>query len=441
MATRTVVYPRIARELGGHAGSISSGTATTAVLAGLIGNYPDDEFIDQLLLMPEAATAADRERQLTDWTQVTGTATWVGNRSDTSYSNETYFLLPKPWYTLTEIQDAVDETLRQTYRSVRTVIPTIEGERFYPLNNFSWITTPDAVQGVFYRNSPCLLTNESFELWTDGPGSSSLSANPTGWTVAGSSGKVFRSTTTPLRGGFTASILRSGTTVTLTQSIGLLNQQLAKPSDETSAITQSITARLSGRSANASSLRIGINDGATTTYSSYHSGTSGAIERLSVTKTLSAAANSVDVLISVEVNETVEIDQVLAEEATTMSQFLIDYGSHGQPDLRLPHDVVMVGSTPTIRLVTPQMRGRQIVVVSRAPFASTSADGTETDCPADILEHGTLYHLLKVKKPNQDRERLDQLMGDAGIAYARLSARLADFNVDPPPERVMVETH
>lgn len=397
----------------------------------MVGNTIDDILIDDLLMMPDAANTGDRERVLTDWTAASGTATWSGNRTDTTFSNETWFTIPAEMrYTLTEIQDAIDESLRETRVTVRTVIPTIDRERYYPLTNFSWIRNADDVDRVFYRPAENLLDNERFDVWTNGPGSASVSANPTSWTIAGSSGVVYRATTKAVRGPYAAQLLRSGTNVTLTQSIGLLNQQFAD-----SAIT--IGVRMVGVSANSASLRIGINDGSGTTYGSYHSGGSG-LEALTHSRTMASSSTACDIVISLEKNETVQIDHVHAVEAATVPQYLIDDGSGGQIERGINAPIINFGSVPTIVLGSPVSRKAQLVVVSRAPYPALTSDALESDCPELTLEKGTLAKLTAKRKPGQLRDRLDEIRDESKRDHANLARGLVDLPVEQPTPAAVV---
>lgn len=436
MTTRTIQYPRLAEELGGYAGSIASGTATTAVLTGKVGNTLDDFYNDWTLFMPDAANAGDRERVNTDWTGSSGTATWAGNRTDTTYTSETWFMLPPIYqYSLTDIQDAINKTLREAHASARTVIPTITGERHYPLSRFAWIETPDDVQGVFYRPSPCLVDNESFELWTNGPGSSSLNAAPTGWTVSGSGAIVYRTSNSDYvaRGQYAAAIARVTNNVLLYQDIGLLNEQLN---------TLTVIASCRAWASVASRFRLQITDGVTTASSGYHSGGS-AKETLTTTALAVAAAGTavrLRVQGSLETGDTTAyMDHVLVEVASAINAALDDDGSQGYAERDLRHQVVMQGNSPVLMLGTAKDRGGQIVVVSRAPYASLSADATDTDIGADLLEAGTLYHLLAKRKPGQDRSALDVAMRRQGLRYSRLLNGPQPSLVQGPPPQVLVE--
>lgn len=433
MVTRTNLYPRLAQELGGETGSISSGTATTAVLAGLVGTHEDDYFNGDLLIMPDAANAGDRERVITDWTGSTGTATWGGARTDTTYTSETFFILPAELaFTLTRIQDAIDEVLRETRQTVRNILPTIDGAIFYPLSRFGWIRGAGDVSKVWYRASPNLLDNSSFEVWDAGPGSSTITANPTSWTLAGAGGIIYRAITNAARGRFASQIVRAGTNLTLTQSIGLLNQQLAKPTDETAAITRDITVRAIGISTVTSGLRIQIDDGSGQTNGTYLAANT--FDRFTATRTLAAAATLLDIIIQINTTDhTARVDHVVAVEGTTIPQTLIDYGDEGYALQDVQSAVINMGGVPTVALVTSQGRGGQIVIESRMPYPALTADALESDAFAALVEHGTLFKMASKFHVNRDQTKFLELRARHGAAYSRL----AELVIDIPPKQPM----
>lgn len=410
MPTRTTILQRIAPYLGGYTGTITSGSATTAVLGGMLGNFPDDAWNDALLFMPDAANAGDMERVLTDWTGASGTATWSGNRTDTTYTSETYILLPTPGFTITEIRDAINEALRRTRFTARVYLPTLDNERFYSLAPFTWIRSRADVDAVMLRYSENLISNSNFELWGSGP-----AAAPTLWTLAGAGGTIARRTVSPPRGGFSARITRASATVTLTQALGLQNQQLPG---------LQVTARMVGVTGTASDLRLQINDGVTTTSSSYHTG-GGTPEALSVTKTLASTATICDVIVSHEAGTTADVDHVTAVEGASVPQNLIESSAYNH-EYPIDAEVVNYGQHPAVLLASSVGRGAQLVVISRMPYPSLSADTDTTDCPSEIVEHATLYHLARKHKPGLDRTRWDALEAEHGAAWVELSQGLID---------------
>src|SRR3990167_7225373 len=217
--TRLTLLQNVAPMIGGYQGAITSGTATTAVLAGLVGITSDDELNDDLLVMPDAATDADQTRIITDWTGTTGTATY-GTRADTDFTSETYFTIPKNTFTLQECRQAVTRAFAVTRRTYRYVLPTRDHERHYQLVPLSWLRHKRDVDGVFYRGAPGLLHNEDFSYWDAGTASA-----PDGWTLAGSGATVARQTTFASYGAYEAALTTASADGTLTQNVPY---QLAK---------------------------------------------------------------------------------------------------------------------------------------------------------------------------------------------------------------------
>jgi hypothetical protein len=186
--TRAELIRRGVLRMGGRAGSISSGTATAAVLGGLIGTTGDDAYYaNHHLFMLDAATEADKERLVTGWNDAAGTASF-NTRADTTYTSETYLLSPD--YTLDEYRRALNMALRQSKRTYRYVMPLVPNFDDYHLSALSWLEGADDVDAVFVGQSTNMLHNEDFEFWQNG---SALA--PDSWTLAGSGAAVARAST------------------------------------------------------------------------------------------------------------------------------------------------------------------------------------------------------------------------------------------------------
>ena len=426
--TRLSLMQAIARRLGGYTGSISSGDATSAVLAPLVGNVPDDELIDHLLVMPDAANTTDTERLLTDWTKSTGTATWAGSRSDTTYTSETFFTLPPASWTLDELRAAVNDVLDETRRTYRYIVPTLDDARVYQLQPITWLRDRDDVDGVYLRQSACMLHNEDFALWHNGTASA-----PDGWTLAGSGATAARATTFASHGPYTVQVTRVTNDATLVQD---LPYQLAKQLiDDLADIAISVRCRVGV----ASRIRVGIDDGNDTTWSSYHSG-DGEPEDLTATRTLTAAASRVRIVLSVDSGDTTgDFDSAIMVEGTTVENTLRDVGSDAMLTSRLPYNVLNAGSgIPLIDVGRAVGRGGQLIVLTRRPFATLSADSGTTEAPDQMVEHGTIYKLASRPKRYQDQTWMERLMAQHGQAYARLARGLIELPPQDPLRSVTV---
>lgn len=408
MSTRKTLLQNIARELGWRTGSVSSGAAQNVVLDGYsVGE--DNYYNGWTLCMPDAATAADMERVVTAWDDSSRTAYWVNARTDTTYTSETYILIPPYDITLDEVRTAINDVLAECRFTTYVAIPTLQDERFYRLGRFSWVRYPDDVDGVFTRNSPNLLSNSQFDAWGAG-----ASAAPSSWVLAGSGGTVARATTVP-RGYYGATITRSGADTTLTQTLGRIYTQLAG---------QSMTFSSYVRATVASRARIGISDGLTTTYSSYHTG-GGGDELLSVSKTLAAGATSLSVILSVDTNDT----------SATFSNAVAQEGSSVDPNLTTTGDqswemrettaarVRSIGDQVVIELPSATSRGSQIVVSTGMPYPALTADSDSTDAPDSLVLHGAVDQVVSRMRKGQSRDRLEALRARHHNQFIRLSGR------------------
>ena len=422
MATtsRSIAISRIAPPLGGYAGSITSGTATTAVLAGLVGVLGDDELNDWLLVMPDAATAADQTRIITDWTGATGTATF-GTRADTTYTSETYVLIPKNTYTLQEIRDIISKVMRETKRTYRYVLPSWDYERYYPLSGMSWLRNAKDVDGVQWRQSPCLLDNEDFSRRHNG-----VTSAPDSWTLTGSGATVAYQSTFSSHGPYEVALTRVTNDATLYQDVPY---QLAKQLID-DLVTVSLKVRCTASAA--SRVRVGINNGTDTDWSSYHSG-DGEPEDLTVSRTITAAASRIRFTLSVDTGDTTgSFDLAIAVSGSSVDDGLWRSGSDGCRLQDVGFQIHNVGSgVPMLSPHRQYGRGGQFVVVSRRPFADFTSDADTTEMPSDLLEARTLYELALMQKPGQDRARPDRILEEYGPTWTQLASGLIDKPVQP----------
>ena len=413
--TRLTLLQRTATALGGYQGSITSGTATTIVAEGLVGALSDDDLNDWLLIMPDAATAADQIRIVTDHAGSTGTLTFA-TRADTTYTSETYFLLPKNSWTLQECRQAVSKALRETKRTYRYIVPSRDDETEYALVDLTWLRNALDVDGVFWRACPNFIFNADFSHWHSGTTSA-----PDGWTLAGSGGTIARSTTFASRGAYVAQVTRSGTDVTLTYD---LPYQLAKQLIDDLA---PVAIKVRCSTATASIVRVGINDGNDTTWSSYHSG-DGEPEDLTATRTLTAAASRVRLTLSVDTSDGVgSFDFAPMVEGTSVDDALWNGGESAYAMDEVKHEIRNIGNgVPVLELASARNRGGQFVVWTRRPFADLTTDSASTEAPSDVIEAKVIYELAMLRKPNQSDDRMAWLRGHYGGEYARLANGLID---------------
>ena len=316
---------------------------------------------------------------------------------------------------------ALNDVLEETRRTYRYVVPTLNDERNYQLQPITWLRHRDDIDGVLARASAAMLHNEDFAFWQNGTTSA-----PDGWTLAGSGATVARATTFASHGPYTVQLTRVTNDATLVQD---LPYQLAKQLiDDLASIAISVRCQASV----ASRVRVGINDGVDTTWSSYHSG-DGEPEDLTATRTLTAAASRVRIVLSVDTGDTVgDFDIARCVESTSVETTLRDVGSDGMPVRNRPFTLLNPGSMiPIIDVGWSLGRGAQLVVLTERPFATLSADSDSTEMDAQAAEHGTIFKLASRPKRHHDQTWAERLMAQHGAAYSRLAKGLKEL---PPAE-------
>ena len=154
-----------ARRIGSRTGTVTSGTATTAVLEGLVNTTGDNTFyLGDRLLFLDATAESDKERLITGWDDATGTATFLA-RSVNDPTDESYILVNREDYTLNEFRLALNKAVDYTRLTYRRVIPATPNLDLYPLSNMEWLEGAGDIDAVFYNESPNSLENEDFSLW------------------------------------------------------------------------------------------------------------------------------------------------------------------------------------------------------------------------------------------------------------------------------------
>ena len=135
VSTRAAIVNLMARRLGAWTGSISSGGANSVVLD-RVGTSGDDKLIEgDIIWMLDAANETDKDRRIEEWDDSEGTIKWLKARSDTTYTSETYIILPgQGEWSRFDFYTALNDRLAITRRSVASSIPTINDETTYRLD-------------------------------------------------------------------------------------------------------------------------------------------------------------------------------------------------------------------------------------------------------------------------------------------------------------------
>ena len=429
--TREDLIGRGVETMGGHIGSISSGTSTAAVLGGLIDSTGDDAaFVGWKLFMLDAATEADRERIVTRWDDSTGTAHFSKARSDTTYTSESFILAP-PEYSLVEYRSALNKALRQTKRSYQYRLPLIPGIADYSLDRLTWLEGADDIDEVFVGMSPNMLHNEDFEFWDAGSSSA-----PDGWTLAGSGATVARAST-GIRSPYAATVTRASNDATLYQDVpAALVQYLTR---STSAPLPEVSYGAWVTSSTASIARIGAYNGSSTDWSSYYTLSSGVPVFLEGTYQTTATDTALRLVCSVDTtNGSATFHAAVLTHITDLPDQLKDKGSKSY----MEHKPYVVqrnrGGWPVIELSDNNDYG-QLIIHCRRPFPVMSADtDVVEDQYGDALVAGMLRWLTDPFKLNEDRTRPDRIRGEQAAMWARATKKFVEKPVQPPPTQTRV---
>lgn len=172
------------------------------------------------------------------------------------------------------------------------------------------ITLPDQDGVVLLSNQSNFLPNSSFENWERG-----VNSAPDRWLVTGSGASIAQEVSIVKHGGYSAKLTRAGTDCHFSANIYLFGgSTYMRGRVYTFGAWVYATA--------GSRVRLRVNDGTTTTYSSYHSGGS-SWEFLTCTFTVGNSATSVDVGLAVDTGNTSGyIDAAGVVEGAAMDNYI-----------------------------------------------------------------------------------------------------------------------
>lgn len=369
--------------------ALATGSLTSNVLR---FGAKNQTFSEKWIVRPEAADVADRVRLSLNFTPSTGVITHAGaNYADTTATNEEAEILEHQPYMF---DLAICKGMQRVRRRYRGLLPTFPGE-WYSLHDLDWIRQPSDVLGVAYRGSPVMSRNSYFEDWSAYDASAVLT--PDAWVLAGSGGTMARSTTGVRRGKYSVALTRSGTNLTLTNTVGILWNGVSDDSLRGKAVTGYALAQ----SSVATQVRITVSDGITSTSSSYHTG-GGAVEELSVSHTVSSTATTLTIAVEVNGDNTVcYVDTcALVYGSLTDAVRRDDYQEELLDVSALPFD--QGGGALRVKLPQRSFGGQYIITAGR-PYAAfpeariwaDQADADSSDAPLDHVAYAALAALYE----------------------------------------------
>jgi len=436
------IYARALRRIGARTGTLGTvtvgGSTTTAVLNGLVNTTGDPEGfpVGDRLIFP-ASAAGSQEMLVTTWADSTGLATFT-NLAVAPTEGDAYWAVNREDYTQNELDYAWAETLRETRRTYRQVIPITPNLDLYPLTQCDWLRGDGDIDAAWISQSPIWLHNEDFSLWQLGS-----SAVPDGYSIEGTAPVIARSTG-GLRSPYACTVTAGVDTARLVQQIPYsLSQWLTR---RTAAVFTPIRASTWLTTTDANSVRLFIRYTETSsgspvttyTYSSYATA-DGNPEFLycSLTPTATMGGFTWGIEVLTTKSFTASTSVLMQNTTDSPSQYSIrDMGSQTYIEMPLNMAVRNVGGVPTIELTQPIQVLMQLIVYVRRPMPQLVAytDPIE-DQYVRGLEWGLLAWLTRTSKPGQDRSRLDPIMVDSQREWARFVANLRDAPVPKPPVR------
>lgn len=389
---------RLGHSLGngfGHIFPITSLTTTTIVCDALKMGEPGSKYQNWYMVRRDAASAADRVRQVVSFDGSTGTLTHAGaNYSDTTATSEYVELYPFSPITLDQHAQAV---LPECRRYHRDIIPAHGGDTYY-LGRYSWVWHSGHIQRLLMGGPRNLVRNPDFDDWnsvqTDG------SLHPSLWTLSGSGGTFARSTSNPWKGPYELEMTRSGTNVVAGQSIadyfgtqGLLGDGVG------SLVGKTIYGRLIFRSSLTSGVFLTVSDGVSSDFSDTQVALDGTHVYVDVDYTIAATGVRLAVEASVTSDGTAYLSKVIVKDEPITDADMRAEGRYSE---------VLFGwqdRPPAIRPDTRLSRGAVYTIETWRPYPELdgtrllagSCDGDSSDIDVDLWAWGILAKTFKAE--------------------------------------------
>ena len=386
-------------EVWGRSVPITSLTTVNIVCAQLaFGGVSPQKFAEKWNWRPLTANSADRIRRCTDFTASSGTLIHAGtNYADTTATDEIVFICEIEPYL---IANAIDQAIKNTRRFDVTGIPSRQGQTDYWLTStHSWIQEPNDILGIVESDRAEFGINRHFDSWNTI--STGGVIQPDGWTIAGASATMARSTVGARRSPYTLAITRSGTDCTVLQTVPLLDSGGVTDTDLRGR-TLSVVVRVRSTTGAATQIRGTVLDGTQTLYTDYHTATSGSVEELTTTIVVADAATTLQYGVSVEASNTEcqLIEAYLVENLTDAVRTDAYWESKLQPDeWRFRQNSALKTRLPAVGI------GKRWEISSGRPYpgfdatrlAAGTADSDSQDAPLEVIAVGAIYYLYLAK--------------------------------------------
>ena len=410
--------------------SLPAAGLTMTVSALATGTVNAGKFINKWLVRSDAA-AAERVRICSNFAAATGTLTHAGTAyTDLTATDESVEILEFEPYLYDR---AINQILHMLRKLDSEIVPT-NGTGRYHLGDLSWLVDPGDVTNVFHSTSPIISRNPDFEKWNSIDSAGVLV--PDNWTLAATGGSFARESTIKETGDYALRVITGGGNVgTVTQTFWPWAGVSANSLRGLTVVAYGV-----GRASVASSLRLRITDGVSTTDTDYHAG-NGAFAELSGTLSVAATARTLTVSARFEQNDTAYLDRLMV----VYSQLTDDVRRNDFSRWPIPN---RIDSGPLVlRTGGFYSVGQQIQVESQRPYflptTSLSADGDNCDAPLIIVAEGACWKLYESLGPefaaravyHRDNyyKMAAQHMGDFG--NREMGIPLPQFALGPAPMR------
>lgn len=419
-------------ELGRVLETPTSITTTTAVFASLAtGGVLAEKFMYKWLVRPDAASAADRVRRISDFATASGTITHAGtNYADTTPGTEVCEILafePRLY------DDAINWTLDRTKRLDRTEVLS-QGGRNY-LSSLTWLESPSKVRRIKRVSGTQLSRNRDFSKWN---AYNSGALIPDDWALTGTGCTVARGGTFTWRGApYSLSVTPAvAVAATVTQTPGLAEDGVTADSLRGDIVT--VTGRI--RCTDASNARVWVSEdgGATKNYSGYHTGGS-SFEELTAEYTITSAATGLSFGMESAANKSVcQVGELwldygsltdVARRGIPAEETIWDYRYAGQAGLPLVLSSTGKGTTYAIY----SERGYPQIDTSR--ITAGSADDDVIDAPKTLIAAGAIWRLFETVSgsDHNDAPRWKALADEWRVKYEMMHrAHLLELDANEP---------
>lgn len=416
-----------------------SGSATTAVLGGLIGSTGDNTaYAGWRIIFPDAGVEADKERFVTAWVDATGTATFP-TRADATPTGERYILVPAEDYTLNEYRLALEKTLYYSRRTYRQVIPLTPNLELYPLSMCGWLDGAGDIDAAWLSTSPVMLHNEDMALWQDGP-----NAAPDGYTLTDlGTGATIERQLGGMRSAYKAHIEAGSGIVRLTQPVPDTLVAWASGRTQTAPVRWPVRPWGWASTPDANAVRCFVFDGSTHHYTDYFDASTTGLpifKETEYTPTITDTAYTWGIEIAAGAEADVHVaGEVQNTQTVTLTYSLKQQGSQAFNEVQVPLNRRNVGGLPMIELPSWPGAWYQLIAYVRRPFAAFTDDTYVVDDQyARGIVSGLVRWLLDANKPQQDRSRLDRIMAAEAKNWTRFMQDTTSLPVPTPLEQYEV---